>query len=256
MAFPTYVGDGTLVESTTTLSTFSKTASPLTGDYELLILETQDEAVTLTTPAGFTQHPGSPVSAPSGTATLATRLTVFERVWNGTDGIPVTNDPGNHVGGNISTIRRSSGTWASLAEVRSAVDGVGWKATAEAVDDTSGSMDGITTDTADQLIIGIIACAKPDAAGGTGELSGITNANLASITEQHDDGYASGNGGWIGVWSGQEATDAQAIGATTYTKLTASFKAMLVIAVRDAPPAAATSMLFNPQRRRRLLIRR
>jgi hypothetical protein len=238
--FPTFVSLGALEESTTTLQPTAG-GSRVSGDYDLLLLETADEIVSLTTAAGYTQHPGSPVSAPSGTLTIATRLTVFERIWDGSAGDPTTNDPGNHCLGCVLSFRRSSGTWAALSDVRSAVDGTGWKATAETVEDTSGSMDGITTDTADQLIIGCIAAAKPDVAGGTAEMSAITNANLATITERQDDAAASGNGGWIGAWTGEEATSGQAIGATTWTKASASYKAMLEIAIRDSAPGVATT---------------
>ncbi len=231
MAFATFVGAGALVETITTL-TVDPHASHAAGDYELLLLETQDQAVTLTTAAGFTQHPGSPISAPSATATLATRLTVFERIWNGTDGSPVTADPGNHVIGTILSYRPPAGnSWASLSDVRSDVAGTGWQTTAETLETTTGSMDGITTSVADTLVVGVIGCAKPDVAGGTAEMSAITNANLAAITERFDDAAASGNGGWIGAWDGQNAT-ADAIGATTWTKATASFKAMLVAEIR------------------------
>jgi hypothetical protein len=100
-------------------------------------------------------------------------------------------------------------------------------------------MGGITTDTIDQLIIGCIGTAKPDIGGGTAEMSAITNSNLTSITERQDDAAASGNGGWIGAWTGIEATSGQSIGATTWTKATASYKAQLVIAIRDSAPASA-----------------
>jgi hypothetical protein len=241
VAFPTFVGAGTLVESTTGVAiTPVPNASHASGDYELCVIETQDQAVTLATAAGFTQHPGSPVSAPSGTATLATRLTVFERIWNGTDGSPVSDTTArNHTIGVVLSFRRSSGTWATLADARSATQGTGWETSHEEVDDTTGEWPGLTTDTADQLIVGVTAHAKPDIAGGTAEMSAITNANLATITERFDDAAASGNGGWIGAFTGEEATSGQAIGVTTYTKATISFKAHMTIALRDSPPGGA-----------------
>ena len=241
MAFPTFVGHGGAVQETTTTLTVVNSASAATGDYELLVIETQNEAVTLTTTGGFTAVPfndgnGNGIwPSPNATATLATRLTVFERIYSG-QADPVTNDPGNHVIANIFTFRKSSGTWSTLDDVRSPTEDTGWKAATQDTDTTSASMPGITTDTVDQLIIGITAAAKPDIAGGTTEMGTVTNSNLASITERHDDAAASGNGGWIGCWTGQEATSGQAIGSSTWTKTTTSQMAHLVIAIRDAAP--------------------
>jgi hypothetical protein len=234
---------GALEESITTLDPTAG-IDRVSGDYDLLLCETADEAVGLTTAAGYTEHPGSPVSA-AGTLATATRLTVFERVWNGIDGDPTTDDPGNHIIACVLSFRRSSGTWSTLSDVRSAVVNVGWTFTSEAVEDTTGEMNGPTTDTADQLIIGCIAGAKPDVAGGTAEMSAITNANLANILERQDDAAASGNGGWIGAWTGEMATSGQSVGSTTFTKATASFKAMLVIAIRDSAPGAAAEDPFS-----------
>lgn len=240
MAFPTFVGHGGAVQESIGDLTVVNNASAASGDYEILIIETADEVADLGTANGFTAHPGSPVSVPNATATIATRLTAYERIWNGTDGDPVITDPTNHAIANIFTFRRSSGTWSTLADARSATQGTGWQTSSEATEDMTGSMDGITTDTTDQLICGFICTAKPDVAGGTTELSGITNANLANITETHDDASNVGNGGWIGAWTGEEASSGQDIGATTYTKATSSYKAHLVVALRDSAPAAAS----------------
>jgi len=235
MAFPTFVAAGVLAEGTVG-ATIVPSASHVSGDYELLIVETQDQVCTLSTAAGFTQHPGSPVSCPSGTATIATRLTLFERIWDGAAGSPITNDSGNHDIGCILTFRRSAGTWSNLSDVRSSISGTGWAASPETVEDTTLSWTGITTDTADQLIFHLIAQAKPDIAGGTAEMSAHTNANLATITERFDDAAASGNGGWIGCFTGTLAT-AGATGTSTATGATVSFHANLMMGIRDSAPA-------------------
>ena len=245
MAVPTYVAAGALQETTTTL-TVSDGITPTTGDYQVLVIETMDEAVTLTTTGGFTAFPGDIgdgagiYRAPNATATIATRMTVFERLYAG-QADPVTDDPGNHAIATIFTFRKSSGAWTALSDVRSSTQGTGWAAVVETTEDTTGSFDGITTDTADQLIFGVTCHAKPDVAGGTAEMSAITNSNLASITERFDDAAASGNGGWIGAFTGEEVTSGQAIGATTYTKATSSYKTHLLIAIRDAAPGGTNA---------------
>jgi hypothetical protein len=241
MAFPTFVGHGGAVQESTGTLTVVNSASATDGDYELLIIETQNEAVTLTTAGGFTAFPGDTGSgagiypSANATATLSTRLTVFERIF-ASQADPITNDPGNHVIANIFTYRKSSGTWSALSDVRSATQGTGWQSNTQDADTTSASMTGLTTDTVDQLICGFTAAAKPDIAGGTTEMGTVTNANLANITERHDDAAASGNGGWIGSWTGEEATSGQAIGASTYTKTTTSQMAHLIMGIRDAAP--------------------
>lgn len=239
MAAPTFVAAGTLAEGTAG-ATVAPNSGHASGDYELLLVETANQACTLATAAGFTEHPGSPITAGTGSLTTDTRLTVFERIWNGSDGSPATNDSGNHDIGVILTFRRSTGTWSALSDVRSATAGVGWSGAAETTEDTTGSFGALAsgTDTNDQLIIGVTAHAKPDVAGGTTEMSGLTNADLASITERFDDAAASGNGGWIGAYTGTKAT-AGTITNTTYTKATASYKAHMTIAIRDSAPAAA-----------------
>lgn len=240
MATPTFAAVGALAEGTAG-ATVVPSASHAAGDYELLVVETQDQACTLSTAAGFTEHPGSPVSCPSGTATVATRLTVFERLWNGTDGSPVTNDSGNHDIGVIASFRHTGvGSWSTLDDVRSSVSGTGWTASPETTEDTSLSWSGITTDTDEQLIIHLVAQAKPDIAGGTAEMSAHTNSNLTAIAERKDDAAASGNGGWIGIWTGELAT-AGATGTSTATGATASFHANLMIGIRNAPPVVAVS---------------
>jgi hypothetical protein len=243
MAYPSHVGAGTPVESTTT-ATPAPSASHATGDYELLICETADEAVTLTTAAGFTQHPGSPVSTGGGVTLVDTRLTVFERIWNGTDGSPTTNDPGNHIWCIIDSFRRSTGTWSTLDDARSPTSGTGWATNFEAVEDTTGSFPAITADTAEQRIVGITAHAKPDIAGGLTEMSAITNAGLLNIGEILDDACSSGNGGWLGIWTGQRSTTGD-IGVTTYTKATVSYKTHLITGLRDTAPGAAVGPPFE-----------
>ena len=240
MAVPTFVAAGLLQESTTTL-TVSDNITPTTGDYQLLILESAAEAATLTTSGGFTAFPGD-IGSGAGIYTTgaaagltSTRMTVFERLYAG-QADPVTNDPGNHVIANIFTFRKSSGAWTALSDVRSATVDVGWKVTIQATEVTAASMDGITTDTVDQLIVGITCAAKPDVAGGTTEMGAVTNGNLASITERFDDAAASGNGGWIGCWTGQEVSTGQAIGASTWTKTATSVMVHFIIALRDAAP--------------------
>lgn len=243
MAFPTYVGSGigATYDSTTTLAV-NPNGSHASGDYEVLVVETMsdDPDASLSTAAGFTQHPGSPVIA-AGATLLGTQLGAFERIWNGSDGSPTVADAGNHVIAVIFTFRRSTGTWSALSDARSATVNIGWASSSETTEDTTGEFPDLSSaESQDFLLVGITCHAKPDIAGGTAEMSAITNGNLGSITERWDDAAAAGNGGWIGMFTGTR-TGGGAPGTTTYTKATASYKTHLVIALRDSAPGGAAA---------------
>jgi hypothetical protein len=195
------------------------------NDIEFLICESMDEAISLTTANGFVEVTGSPISVPNATATIATRGACFWRRWNGTDGDPVTNDPGNHI---VAQRYAFSGCITS---------GDPWdfiQTSSEAVEDTSGTATGNTTSGADRLIAVFLGSAKPDTLSTT-EISSPTNANLANVTERADNAGNSGNGGHLGLICGELAVSG-ATGDTTYTKASAGYKWHFVIALK--PPAA------------------
>ncbi|MFD0848222.1 hypothetical protein [Sphingosinicella xenopeptidilytica] len=93
---------------------------------------------------------------------------------------------------------------------------------------TSPSWPGVTTTGADSLIA-LFSCADYDVDGGQA-MSGVTNANLSSITERFDDRTNQGNGGGITLTTGLKAT-AGAIGTTTGTLAASASAAGLVLGV-------------------------
>lgn len=238
MAAPSFVAAGNFNSTNSADLTVISPGGHASGDYEVLMVESADQAVALLTANGFTQHPGSPVICDNATLTIATRLTLFERIYTGQSDPVLDFVAQNHIIGQILAFRRSTGTWSTLSDVRSDVDGTGWKASPEKTEDTSLSWTGLTTDTNDQRIIMLVAQAKPDIVGGTAEMSAHTNANLAGIAEHTDDADNIGNGGWMGSWSGTLAT-AGATGTSTATGATASYHACMMLAIRDSAPAAA-----------------
>jgi hypothetical protein len=224
MAFPAWRAAGTIAHNTIGV-TPGAPAGLTANDIEFLLCESMDEAISLTTANGFAEVTGSPISVPSGTATIATRGALFWRRWNGTDGDPVTNDPGNHIIAQryaISGCITSGDPWDFI------------QTSSEAVEDTSGSATGNSTSGADRLILILGGAAKPDTLG-TAEVSAITNATLASLTERADNAGNSGNGGHLWAATGELAS-AGATGDTTYTKASAAFKWHFVIALK--PPSA------------------
>ena len=113
--------------------------------------------------------------------------------------------------------------------------------------DVSGSATGYTTLGPDRLVVVAAAGDLPDATNTT-DVSGQTNANLTLIAEQFDNSTNAGNGGNLMVMTGVKAA-AGAVGATTFTKVAAAVKAMLVIAFIPGAPlvtgTATASLAFT-----------
>lgn len=228
MTYPAFRAAGTLSHDTVGVTPAAGTGLA-TDDIEFMVCESMDEAISLATANGFVEVTGSPISCASGTATIATRGALYWRRWNGTDGDPTTNDPGNHILGqrcSVSGCITTGDPWDFI------------KTSEEETEDTSGSADGDVTAGAERLILIIAGSAKPDTLG-TAEVSSITNGNLDNITERADNAGNSGNGGHIWIATGEKAT-AGDIGATTYTKATSAFKWHYVIALKPPDGAAPT----------------
>ena len=225
------------------------------GDYQLVIMETANEAITVATANGFTEHPASPISVPNADSNIATRMTIYERLWDGSADIPTLpsfNDAGDHIIGTILVFRPKAGLeWTSLSEIRSAVEGTGWAVSAEATEDTSGVAPSLITDEDDVLIVGVVVAAKPDSSSTT-NLSGITNANLNNIAEIADNADGTGNGGMIAAWTGEspyagDVPDPDVpIGTTSFTLATSAYKAILTLALYPGPRELSALLLNCP----------
>lgn len=223
MALPVFRAAGALGSSATVDITVGAPAGLAVNDIEFLICETMDVAIALTTANGFVEVTGSPISVPNASATIATRGACYWRRWNGSDGDPVVTFSSDHIiaqrfafSGCITT----GDPWNFL------------QTSSEGLQDTTGSATGNTTTVADCLIAIFIGAAKPDSTSTT-EVSGFTNANLVNLTERADNAALAGNGGHIGLATGELAT-AGASGDTTYTKVTSSYKWHFVVALK--PP--------------------
>ena len=78
----------------------------VTDDIALLVVETANESVSLSTPAGFVEVTGSPAGLGTAGATGATRVTLFWcRATSSTMTSPVVADAGDHVIARIYTFR-------------------------------------------------------------------------------------------------------------------------------------------------------
>lgn len=223
MALPTFQAAGAIQSATTTITV--AWPAHLVDDVALLVIETANEAVSLTTPAGFVEVAGSPFGTGTAGGTAATRLTVFwARATSTSMASPVTNDPGNHVIGRIFT-------WRGCIK-----SGNPWDVTAgdvEATGSTTVSVPGAATTVIDCLVVAL--CTNPvDATAGQANGT-YTNADLANIAERANQGAIAGNGGGWTIVSGEKAT-AGAYTTTGMTLATAVVQGRMSIALRPPVP--------------------
>jgi len=221
-ASPTFVASGGQASGTGAI-TPSLPAGIATNDILLLFLETANQTISITNSNGGTW--AEVTNSPQGTGTAgangATRLTVFWSRYNGTQGAPTISDSGDHQIGNIVAIR---GVVAS---------GNPWDVTAGGVDatsNTSGTIPGATTSVPDALVVAAIATDLPDS-NGTANFASWANSNLTNVTERFDVTRNSGNGGGIGIATGNKTT-AGAYGNTTVTLASSAVKGMMSIALK------------------------
>ncbi len=187
------------------------------NDVELLFVECNGgEAAVLGTPANFAEVADSP----QNNSTL-TRLTIFWRRWNGTDGDPTVTDPGNHA----CAFR--------IAFQNCITSGNPWDVTAGDVSgssSTTATIPGDTTTVANCFVVAACAC-------GTDTLvaqgSSPANADLTNVSIVADLFGDDGGGGGVVVITGGKAT-AGAFGATTCTLATGANQARIAIALKGA----------------------
>lgn len=181
-------------------------------DWLYVDVETADEAVTCST-SGWNEALDSPQSVAAGAGSI--RITTFCKLaTSSSETDPTIQGAANH-------------KYAVPYRVRGAkTTGEGVNVTAggtESTSDTSLSMGGDTTTVAECLIVN--SCARSSDFA-TAQFSGEADSSLTNLTELHDAGTATGNGGGIGIWSGEKAT-AGAYGPMTATLANAGTKAFI-----------------------------
>lgn len=199
------------------------------GDLLVMALETGKQAITV---SGWTQAPDSPQeqgAAPPG----GSRLTIFYKIAVGSDAT-TTSDAGNHQLGQIVGI--TAGTFDAAAPFNVTAGG---NQTATA----SVSIPGDTTTVDDCLILAFCTGDNPDT-DTTTQFASWANTDLANVTEQMDVTTSQGNGGALGMASGEKAT-AGAYGATTATATNPADRGCISLAI--APASAATGTVAVTQ---------
>jgi hypothetical protein len=230
MPIPTYFGAGAISASATAI-TPAFPASTLADDIALLVLETENQAISLATANGFAEL-GVQANKAAGTAATdpANLIAVYWKRLVGGDASPITTDAGNHQTGVIHVFRgvRTSGNpWEVFAEDN---DG--------AANDTTGAIPGAVTTLADCLIVLICGTSYNVVGGSTTEFSGWTNANLVNLTERIDFSNTVNLGGGHGLATGELATPGN-YGNTTVDLAHTSYKGQMSIALVGAAAAAA-----------------
>lgn len=218
MATIQYVTAGTLAGATTA-PTVTVPAGIQNGDFLLMLCESANQAISVTSPAGWTEV-GVQANQAIGTAagTVATRLAAYYKFTTGTETNPSLADSGNHTLGQILVFRnvnytRPIITTASGATTTTLVSTFNFPA--------------VTTTVPNSMIL--LCCAS--SLSGTVFNALPTNANLTSITERVDNGNAAGNSGSISMWTAFNPTTSST-GTTSATSATTAVFGYLTIALR------------------------
>ena len=229
MSLPTFVAAGATAEGTGAVSP-ALPASLAVDDILLLLAESASgEVVTIADANGGTwaEVPFSPKNA------TGTRLTVYWSRYNGTQGAPTTNAPGDHILCAITA-------WRGCITVDDP-----WDVTNGGVDDVGGdvSIPGNTTTVGDCLVVVIVAFAQ--------HVTDMvwTNIDLSNLTRHVDIETALGNDGAIECVSGGKVTRGE-YGATEGDGESIpgdETKAFVTIALR--PPEVPTGHVGRPRKR-------
>lgn len=173
-----------------------------TNDILVLVLQSSNDSV-VSAPAGYKQlGPESGIGAAATAGSV--KLSIFWKRDGGSESAPTIPDTGDHTYGMMFAVRSCPTTGDPFH-----FGGVSWKFTAS----TTGTGPKSSTCVDNVLIVDIFGGSADNAAA---EGSSPTNADLASLTEQFDDGTTDGTGGFIYVVSGIVAV-AQTVVATTVT---------------------------------------
>jgi hypothetical protein len=197
---PTIASVGTSWSSTG-VPTATLPGTHTTNDILLLLIQSANDSNVAV--AGYTQiGPQNAVGAASTAGT--TKLSVFWKRDGGSESAPTIPDTGDHTFGVMIAVRGCPTTGDPFA-----IPGQKFKFTAST---TGTSPSGPTT--IDNCLVMDIFGQAVDAAAAQG--SSPTNADLANVTEQFDNGTADGTGGGIYVMTGEKAV-AGDVGASTVT---------------------------------------
>ncbi len=192
------------------------------NDVCLLAVESENEAISLTTANGFVQVPTwSPQFAGTAATNPGSRLALFWKRTVGGDAAPVVADSGNHTTGQIhcfSGVTTIGNPWDTGAGGN---DG--------GANDTTGTIPGSTTTVNDTLVVLITSTSFNGTS--TAQCSGWTNADLTSLTERTDNTNTINLGGGHCLATGAKAS-AGSYTTTTVTLAQTTYKGAISLALK------------------------
>lgn len=233
MPLPTWQGQTWLGHTTGKLNKVLTALGLATDDVICLVVESCAEVAAIELPAaGWTQVVNSPQSVGTAAVDPATRLTAWWKRVVTPEADLRTSDPGDHIMGALFWLRGCVATGVPIAI--SAGDTV-------TPAQTGVTIPGLTTAVANCMVVAI-ASHHVDTNNSLFTSASWANASLANLTERINNSGASGNGGGIGIVSGEKAV-AGVVSATTGLSTTAGVQARLCLAFQGlaAAPAAVDS---------------
>lgn len=230
--FPTYIASGTF--TATQMACTPVMPSFVAGDLLLLVAESENEVISLTTANGFVEIPSSPQGAGTALTDPANRIAVYYKRAVGSDSAPVVADSGDHTTCQVHAFR---GVRAS---------GNPWDVTAGGndggVNDTTANIPGATTTVANTLVVLIQGTSNN--ANATTNCGAVTNADLASITERADNASTQGLGGGHCLITGTKATIGS-YATSTLTMTPTTFKGAISLALAPALCSSAPGAIAH-----------
>jgi len=199
-------------------------AGMVANDVCLLVVTSENQAISLTTANGFVEVPTwSPQSAGTAATNPGSRLAVFWKRTVGGDSAPVVADSGNNTEGRIhcfSGIITSGNPWDTGAGGNDS-----------AANDTTGTIPGSTTTVANTLVVLIISTSYNGTS--TAQFASWTNGDLTNLLERSDNSNTANLGGGHGMATGEKA-NAGSYTTTTVTLANTSYKGAISLALKPA----------------------
>jgi len=232
MAYPRYIGKTAFTSGTGALTVAALTGTRA-GDIIILFVESANESIS----GAIAGYSALATQVGTGTAGAAggVRIATFYRILGDeADTTTSVNDSGDHTTA-IKMLFRDT----SLADGAFFVTATSTQAATTAMVFPS-----VTTATDESLVV--LAVGQDTDAASTATVGAVTNANLANITERHDQTVASGQGGGLAVITGEKAT-AGSTGTSTATGSTSVTHAYHTISLSRVA-AQTTTSAFNAAR--------
>ena len=231
MAAPTVRGVGAFGSGTTSFVAPVPTAgaAPAAGDAMYIVMESTDSttaAGTPNTPNGWAKLFENTIAAGSSVEPAVSTLTIFGKIAGASEGDVTVDGVGNHCAGAMIVIAGHGLSVIADTVVGSAADHGA---------STTNILAPSINITANSLVLTCMGLG--DDANDTTNVSGVTNANLASITEQVDRTVSTGSGGGVGIYTSTCA--GTSTGATEWDHDTAASSQSVQLGIK--PPASTTT---------------